>query len=149
MKLSQRTIERLAKMVVGDLPYFPYRSSSRITKFFKRCDLPFAHDGSTRATWTEERLTELNLGIGQSADLPPDDLCRVITELFDQDDYDDHNERRADSSGTVSNDECASVDDALKAFNRLVARDGLVAYLDESRRCHLRSTGTGIPSKAL
>jgi hypothetical protein len=144
MKLSQRTLERLSQMVIGDSKYFPYRSSSKITKFFKRCDLPFVHDGSTRATWMEARLTELNLGLGQSTDLPPDDLCRVITELFDPDDFDDHNESRADASGTVSIEECASVEDALKSFNRLVAREGLVAYLDTSGRCHLRSSGTGV-----
>jgi hypothetical protein len=144
MRLSQRTLERLAKMVVGDTQFFPYRSSSQITKFFKRCALPFAHDGSTRATWAEARLTELNLGVSQAPDLPPDDLCRIITELFDQDDYDDHNESKADASGMVSMEECASVEDALKAFNRLVARDGLAAYLDNAGRCHLRSTGTGV-----
>src|ERR1035441_5160087 len=128
-------------MVIGDAKYFPYRSSSKITKFFKRCDLPFVHDGSTRATWTEARLTELNLGLGQSTDLPPDDLCRVITELFDPDDFDDHNESRADASGTVSIEECASVEDALKSVNRLVAREGLVAYLDTSGRPPLRGRG--------
>ena len=42
-----------------------------------------------------ERLTELNLGAAQSADLPSDDLCRVISELFDQDDFERYNERRA------------------------------------------------------
>ena len=148
MKLSQRTIERLAKMVVGDTQYFPYRSSSRITNFFKRCDLPFVHDGSTRAAWAEARLAELNLGLSQAADLPPDDLCRVITELFDRDDFEDHNESRANSSGIVSIEECASIDDALKAFNRLVVRDGLIAYLDSSERCHIRSTGTGVTTAA-
>lgn len=35
---------------------------------------------------------------------------------------------------------------ALEAFNRIVKRHGIVAYLDESGRCFLRSTGTGISS---
>jgi hypothetical protein len=149
MKLSPRTIERLAKMVVGDAQYFPYRSSSCITKFFKRCELPFVHDGTTRARWAEERLAELNLGISQSPDLPPDILCRVIVELFNSDDYDDHNEARADSEGRVSMEECASIEEALKAFNHLVKREGLAAYLDESGRCHLRSTGTGVSTASI
>ena len=120
MKLSSRIIERLAKMVVGDAQYFPYRSSGHITKFFKRCELPFVHDGSTRARWAEERLAELSLGISQSPDLPPDNLCRVIVELFDSDDYGDHNEARADRDGRVSMEDCASLENALMAFNHLV-----------------------------
>lgn len=53
MKLSERVLDELAKMVVGDAKHFPYRSSSYITRFFRRCDLPFVHDG---------------LGAAQSAD---------------------------------------------------------------------------------
>lgn len=90
MKLSERTLEGLAKMVVGDARHFPYRSSGYITKFFKRCGLPFIRDGTTRPWWTQERLTELNLGTSQSIDLPSDDLCRVIYELFDPDDFGAH-----------------------------------------------------------
>src|SRR5437773_3754450 len=33
---------------------------------------------------------------------------------------------------------------ALAAFNKLVQRQGLIAYLDDSGRCYLRSTGTGV-----
>jgi len=62
MKLSDRILEELAKMVVGDAKHFPYRSSSYITRFFARCGLPFVHDGSTRPRWAHERLAELNLG---------------------------------------------------------------------------------------
>src|SRR5690242_11498750 len=74
MKLSERVLEELGKMVVGDAKHFPYRSSSYITRFFRRCDLSFVHDGSTRARWAQERLAELNLGAAQSADLPSNDL---------------------------------------------------------------------------
>ena len=35
---------------------------------------------------------------------------------------------------------------ALADFNKLVQRAGLIAYLDESGRCYLRSTGTGMTS---
>lgn len=85
MRLSERVLEGLAKMVVGDSNHFPYRKGWELSKFFKRCGFSFVHDGSTRATWTFDRLSELNLGTAQSADLPSDDLCRVIAELFDPD----------------------------------------------------------------
>jgi hypothetical protein len=151
LKLSERTLEGLAKMVVGDARHFPYRSSSKITKFFQRCGFSFVHDGSTRARWAQERLAELNLGTAQSADLPSDDLCRVVTELFDPDDFEDHNEMRArqDHPGPIVVEYLASVVDALEALNKQIARYGLVAYLDESNRCHLRSIGSGISTTTL
>lgn len=129
-------------MVVGDAKYFPYRSSYFITQFFGRCGLPFVHDGTTRPTWARERLFELNLGAGQSADLPSDDLCRVISALFDADDFDRHNDRLR-NRGEPNPESVADVPEALSAFNKLVQRQGLAAYLDDSGRCYLRSTGTG------
>ncbi len=95
MKLSERVLDELAKMVIGDNKLFPYRSSTYITKFFSRCGLPFKHDGSMRPIWTAERLAELNLGSSQSPDLPSDDLCRVITELFELDDFERYNDKPA------------------------------------------------------
>jgi hypothetical protein len=145
MKLSVRILEELAKMVVGDAKHFPYRSSSYITRFFARCGLPFVHDGTTRPRWAHERLAELNLGAAQSADLPSDDLCRVISELFDQDDFERYNDRRA-NQGDAKPEYFADVQLALTSFNKLVQRAGLIAYLDESGRCYLRSTGTGMSS---
>ena len=115
MKLSERVLEELAKMVVGDADHFPYRSSSYITRFFRRCDLPFVHDDSTRPRWAQERLAELNLGTAQSADLPSDDLCRVISELFDQDDFDRYNESYKHSAVPVKK---ADVRLALESFQQ-------------------------------
>ena len=145
MKLSERVLEELARMVVGDAKHFPYRSSSYITRFFTRCGLPFVHDGSTRPRWAQERLAELNIGAAQVADLPSDDLCCVISELFDQDDFERYNER-CKSQGETNPDHFADVQLALASFNKLVQRAGLIAYLDESGRCYLRSTGTGMSS---
>jgi hypothetical protein len=144
MKLSDRVLEKLAEMVVGDHAEFPYRSSHFITRFFKRCGLPFVHDGSTRRIWAQDRLAELNLGTSQSPDLPSDDLVRVITELFDSDDFERHNDRNA--APGVQNPTSLTVEAALESFNKLVAKSGLVAYLDNSGRCHLRNTGTGANS---
>ena len=80
MRLTDRTLEELSKMVVGDALHFPYRSSYYITKFFERCGLSFKHDGTTRPRWTADRLRELNVGAARSSDLPSDDLCRVISD---------------------------------------------------------------------
>jgi hypothetical protein len=93
LKLSERTLEELAKMVVGDAEHFPYRSSYYITKFFARCGLDFKHDGTTRPIWAADRLKELSVGSAQSADLPSDDLCRVVSEMFDPDDFDAYNNK--------------------------------------------------------
>jgi hypothetical protein len=147
MKLSDRVLEELAKMVVGDARHFPYRSSYFITRFFARCGLPFVHDGTTRPIWAQHRLEELNLGAGQSPDLPSDDLCRVISELFDTDDFERHNDG-LNKRGQTDPDYFANVQLALASFNKLVQRQGLIAYFDESGRCYLRSTGTGVSTAA-
>lgn len=111
--------------------------------------MPFVHDGTTRATWTYERLAELNLGPAQNADLPSDDICRVVSELFDPNDFDEHNDDAADEKGLVSLDVFASVEEGLKDLNYLLRRSGIVAYLDDAERCHLRSTGTGVTTAVL
>ena len=134
MKLSERVLERLAAMVVGDDPFFPYRSSFYITRFFQRCGFSHVHDGTTRKHWAQDRLAELNLGRSQMQDLPSDDLLRVVAELFDPEDFEDKE---------------LAVEPALEAFNKLLKRSGLVAYLDAAGRCCLRNTGTGINSSIL
>lgn len=134
-------------MVVGDALHFPYRSSSKITKFFRRCGFPFVHDGTTRARWAEERLAELNFGTAQSADFPSDDLCRVITELLDPDDFEEMSEQTRSPGIAVEGP--VLMDVALEDLNKLIAKYGLVAYLDKSRRCHLRSSGTGASTATL
>jgi hypothetical protein len=148
MKLSNRVIEELGKMVVGDAKHFPYRSSYFITRFFARCGLPFVHDGTTRPIWAQECLSELNLGAAQSADLPSDDLCRVISELFDPDDFERHNDK-LNTRGEANPDHFADVTLALASFNKVVQRHGLLAYVDGSGRCHVRSTGTGVSTSTL
>lgn len=134
MKLSDRVLDGLAEIVVGDNPVFPYRSSRYITRYFQRCGLPFAHDGSTRKRWTKDRLGELNLAVATNSDLPSDDLLRVISELFDYDDFDRVNK------GT---------EPALEELNKLLTRQGLTAYFDASGRCYLRNNGTGVSSSML
>jgi len=81
----------------------------------------------------------LNLGAAPSPDLPSADLCRVISELFDQDDFERYNKDRS----AVRK---ADIQLALDNFNQLAKRQGLVAYLDKSGRVYLRSTGAGTSS---
>ncbi len=129
-------------MVVGDAKYFPYRSSYYITRFFSRCGFSFVHDKTTRYIWANERLAELNSGTCPAADLPSDDLCRVVSELFDIEDFDAYNSKQRNAG--VGEDFFANHAKALESFNTLVKRTGIVAYVDESGQCFLRSTGTGV-----
>lgn len=148
MKLSDRMLEELGKMVVGDAKHFPYRSSSYITRFFARCGIPFEHDGTTRAWWAKERLAELNVGAGQSVDLPSDDICRVVAELFDIDEFERYNQV-LDNRGDKDPDHRADIELALAYFNKLAKRQGLEAGVDDSGRGFLRSTGTGVSTATL
>jgi len=128
MKLRDFTLEKLAEMVVGNNQAFSYRSSYFITQFFTRCDLPYRHDGSTRHRWANDVLAKLNLETGRAPDLQSTSLIRVMSELFDRDDFDRGGKSR---------------DDALAELNRLLTREGLAAYFDESGRPHICNTGTG------
>jgi hypothetical protein len=134
MKLTDRVLEGLAEMLVGDHPRFPYRSSSYITRYFERCGLPFVHDGTTRKWWAKGKLAELNVGTATNADLPADDLLRVISELFDSVDFDK---------------ESKEIDPALAELNKLLMRSGLTAYLDTAGRCYVKNNGTGVNSSTL
>ncbi|MFL6232761.1 MAG: hypothetical protein ACJ76N_06470, partial [Thermoanaerobaculia bacterium] len=134
MKLNETILEGLAEMVVGDHALFPYRSSSRITRFFQRCGFSYVHDGTTRKWWAKDRLAELNLGPSHVPDLPSDDLLRIIAELFEPDDFEKDNKQ---------------LESAIEALNKLLKRPGLVAYRDASGRCHLRNTGTGVTSSSM
>ena len=71
---------------------------------------------------------KLNLGPGHLPDLPSDALLRIVSELFDPDEFD----RKG-----------LSRDDALADLNKLLSREGLAAYFDASGRCFVRNTGTG------
>jgi hypothetical protein len=134
MKLSDRTLEGLAEMVAGDNELFPYRSGSRIIQFFHRCGFKCVEPMHTRKWWAKERLVALDLGASYAPDLPSDDLMRVISELFDVLDF----ER-----------EKKDITQAFAAFNTLLKREGLIGYLDDAGRCHLRNTGTGVNSSSL
>lgn len=134
MKLSKHTLTEVAEMICGNAggaafswKNFPYRSSSYLTEFFTHCDMEFVHDGSTRKWWVLGVLERLNAGPTSNPQLPPDGLLRVFQELID-----------------ASNFERAGLDRtaALEDLNRVLARDGLQAYLDGAGWCHIRNRGT-------
>ncbi len=142
MRLSSRTISDLAELICGasgggggyDWSHFPYRSSSRLTEFFRNCDLDYVHQGETRKWWVEEVLTELNKAPASTPHLPPGGIIRVLQELLDPLDY-----KRAELDQSA----------ALKDLNAVVSRDGLEVYLDGSRRAHVRNRDTEATSANL
>jgi hypothetical protein len=134
VKLHDRVLEGLAAMVVGDDSRFPYRSSSRITRFFQSAGFAFVHGGETRKWWAKERLAELNAGRAQTPDLPSTDIVRVLRALFEIEEFDA---------------KAKSIDLALEGVNELLKRTGGVVYLDVAGRAQVKSTGTGVSSASV
>jgi hypothetical protein len=87
--LSNPSLMRLAEMICGNAPlsYFPYRSSSYLTRFFIGLDLDYAHDGSTRNVWVEEVLRELNAKQSVAPGLPSREMISVIEHLLHPDHF--------------------------------------------------------------
>jgi hypothetical protein len=89
MKLGKPALKRLSEMICGNIPFnnFQYRSSSLLTKFFFDLDLDFVHDGSTRSSWVQQTLDELNEKDDNDEKLPSRDLVKVITFLVNPDNF--------------------------------------------------------------
>lgn len=87
MKLSNDALTHLAKMVCGDAPHFIYRSSSKLTEFFKNLGHDFAHDGTTRRYWVRDRLEDLNNRPEKATHLPSQEIVDVINILADPRQY--------------------------------------------------------------
>lgn len=87
MKLGLPSLSRLSEMVCGNEPfsYFPYRSSSFLTKFFMQLDLDYIHDGSTRADWVFSVLKELNEKPSPNENMPSREMVKVIEQLVHPD----------------------------------------------------------------
>jgi hypothetical protein len=123
MRFKKRNLRELAEMVVGDAPYFRYRSSSYITQFFEECDLPFAHDGSTRWAWVSDRLEELLQEPQPTPNSLPTRFVHVFQVLMHKSD--------------------ASADDpdrqlALESLNKPLSREGFEAYYAEGNKLYIR-----------
>jgi hypothetical protein len=88
MKIGAAAITKLSEMICGDEPFvfFPYRSSSYLTRFFVDLDLDYVHDGSTRRIWVREVLDELNRR--QSPDnMPSREVVKIIEYLLHPDHF--------------------------------------------------------------
>jgi hypothetical protein len=84
MQFKPRNLRAVAEMVIGDAEYFPYRSSSYITRFFEECDLAFVHNGSTRWAWTADRLAELLADPQTVPNVLPARFMVVLRTLMDK-----------------------------------------------------------------
>jgi len=127
MKLQPRTIKELAEMICGQdygEKNFIYRSSSKLTDFFSNCNLPYTHDGSTRAYWVRGVLSGLNEGLSTNIQLPADSLIKVVQELLEPADFTELDPERIG---------------ALRDINRSFEREGLEVYKDGSKKIHLRN----------
>lgn len=127
MKFKPRNLRALAECVIGDNDSFLYRSSSYITQFFEECDLDFAHDGSTRWSWTASRLAELLQEPQPKAHVLPERFVHVLRTLMMKED--------------------ASSDDpdrsrALGELNKPLGREGYEAFYGEDNLLYVRHIGT-------
>ncbi len=139
MKLSLGTLDRLAEMICGShgtggtygWKDFPYRSSSYLTEFFRRCDLPYAHDGSTRKWWVSNVLEEINNKPETDPNLPPPEMIAVVQQLVDP----------AEFVNTELNHETAVVQ-----LNKVLAKDGLQVHFVHGQ-CVIENLNTHVSSR--
>ena len=89
MKIGPAGLTKLAEMICGDAPYtyFPYRSSSYLTRFFQELDLDYAHDGSTRRHWVRSVLDYINEKPAISENMPSREMVKVIEYLLTSDHF--------------------------------------------------------------
>ncbi len=127
MKFKKRNLKALAECVIGDNNAFPYRSSSYITEFFEECDLDFVHDGTTRWSWTFERLLELLSEPQQAPNTLPPRFVHVLRVLM----------QKADAS---ENDPEREI--ALSELNKPLNREGFEAFYGDDNILHVRHIGT-------
>lgn len=98
-------------MICGNEPfiYFPYRNSSQLTAFFANIDLDYIHDGSTRVTWVQRILFEINNRDSNPSDeIISFEMCAIIEQLlspdyylFNEDDYVDFNKAKESVIGIL------------------------------------------------
>lgn len=127
MKFKSRNLRAIAEMIIGDVDYFPYRSSSYITEFFEDCDLDFVHDGSTRWRWTSERLTELLSEPQPGTNKLPARFVHLLRVLMDKADAEDNDPDRAL---------------ALDSLNLPLKKEGYEAFYGEDQILYIRHIGT-------
>lgn len=133
MKFRNRNLRSIAEMVVGDVAYFHYRSSSFITQFFEECDLDFVHDGSTRWAWTVDRLAELLQETPPAPYSLPERFVHVLRVLMLKADAEDNDVGR---------------EFALSELNKPLSREGYESFYGDDDLLYIRHTGTKTISTA-
>ncbi|MCG7961634.1 MAG: restriction endonuclease [Candidatus Thiodiazotropha taylori] len=127
MKFKNRNLRAIADAIIGDNDKFHYRSSSYITRFFEECDLDFVHDGSTRWSWTVDRISELLDEPQFAPNTLPERFVHVLRVLM----------HKADAA---DDDPDRSV--ALGELNKPLAREGFEAFYGEDDLLYIRHIGT-------
>lgn len=89
MKIGAGGLVKIAEMICGDSPFdfFPYRSSSYLTRFFVDLDMDYVHDGTTRRHWVNDVLKELNEKKELSPTMPSRELVVVLENLIHPDHF--------------------------------------------------------------
>ena len=126
MEFKQKNLRKLAEAVVGDVQYFPYRSSSRITEFFADCDLNFIHDGSTRWRWTADKLAELLLEPSTPGNIP-ERFLKVFQVLMEATDADEEDCKR---------------ENALRLLNEPLNNEGFEAFYGADNMLYFKNMRT-------
>ncbi|GAA6210638.1 hypothetical protein NBRC116602_03780 [Hyphomicrobiales bacterium 4NK60-0047b] len=127
LNFKNRNLRALAECIIGDNDAFPYRSSSYITQFFEECDLDFIHDGSTRWSWTTERLSELLSEQQQAPNTLPPRFVHVLRVLMLKADADENDPER---------------EKALLQLNKPLSREGYEAFYSDDNLLYLRHIGS-------
>lgn len=133
MEFKSRNLRAIAECVIGDnKPGFRYRSSFYMTEFFQDCGLPYRHDGSTRWSWTVDRLRDLLSvpPVGQGT--LPERFAHMLRVLLDKSDAEDD-----DPDRTI----------ALETLNLHLRKEGFEAYYDEARVAQFQHLATGVRSE--
>lgn len=127
MTFKKRNLRAIAECVIGDNIAFHYRSSSFITEFFEDCDLDFAHDGSTRWSWTSECLAELLTEPLEAPNTLPARFVHLLRVLMHK---------------SEALDEDPNRDIALSELNKPLTREGFEAYYADDNSFHIRHIGS-------
>jgi hypothetical protein len=135
MKWRKRTLDEVAGMICGgsgnssvSVPFFEYRSSSYLTRFFEEAETDFVHRGESRIWWVADVLEKILAEPHPDAQTPPAAFCRVIQTLM--------------SPGDATGEDTGRKG-ALERLNTALAREGFEAFYAADRKCYLRHTGTG------
>jgi len=127
LRFKNRNLRAIAETIIGDVDFFPYRSSSYITQFFEECDLDFVHDGSTRWAWTADRLSELLQDPQPAPYALPERFVHVLRVLMQKSDAEPDDPDRSK---------------ALEVLNQPLSREGYEAFYGEDDLLYIRHIGT-------